>query len=104
MRSKLLFIGIAVLSICIASIGVAAPFCAVFSYGKQCYYYDLRSCQQAAGNSGACVTNDEETKPANGSGKFCVVTSYSTDCFYFDAQSCKSAARSSGGVCQVKMN
>lgn len=87
-----------------SGIAQAAPFCAVFSYGKQCYYYDLTSCQNAAGTSGACVTNDEETKPASGGGKFCVVTSYATQCFYYDAQSCRSAAASQNGVCKVKDN
>jgi hypothetical protein len=33
-----------------------APFCAVLGYGTQCYYYDLKSCQNAAAASGgACV-------------------------------------------------
>ncbi len=95
---------VAVVSICSASIAVAAPFCVVFSSGKQCYYYDLRSCQQAAGNTGACVTNSDETRAPSGGGQFCVVTGISTDCFYYDAQSCRAAARTSGGVCQVKTN
>lgn len=80
----------------------AAPFCAVFAHGKQCFYYDLASCQRAAGSSGACITNDDELKPASGAGTFCVVTSYATQCHYYDAQSCRRAASTQGGVCKVK--
>lgn len=87
-----------------SSVTYAAPFCAVFSYGKQCYYYDMSSCQAAAGTSGACVTNDEDTKPASGLGKFCVVTSYATECYYYDAESCRQAAARANGVCKVKTN
>ena len=55
---------------------LAAPFCAVFSFGKQCYYYDYNACLQAAGTSGACVINQEEAKAPSGSAPFCVVASY----------------------------
>lgn len=79
----------------------AAPFCAVFSYGKQCYYYDINSCRQAAGTQGACVVNEEESKQPTGNTPFCVVTSYATNCWYYNAESCRQAAESSGGVCVV---
>ncbi|HEU0189511.1 MAG TPA: hypothetical protein VFQ97_05885 [Gallionella sp.] len=79
----------------------AAPFCAVFSYGKQCYYYDINSCRQAAGTQGACVVNEEEAKQPTGNTPFCVVTSYATNCWYYNAESCRQAAESSGGVCVV---
>ncbi len=36
---------------------LAAPFCAVFSFGRQCYYFDVQSCRQAAGTSGICTAN-----------------------------------------------
>lgn len=79
----------------------AAPFCAVFSYGKHCYYYNYQSCLQAVGSQGACVINEEEARPPSGDAPFCVVTSFGTQCWYYDAQSCRRAAVSSGGVCAV---
>ena len=82
----------------------AAPFCAVFSYGTQCYYYDMDSCRSAAGNLGACITNQEEVKQPSGGAPFCVVTSYATQCWYYDAQSCRETAFSSGGTCVVNTN
>lgn len=82
----------------------AAPFCAVFSYGSQCFYYDMNSCRQAAGDSGACIINQDEVKPPSSGAPFCVVASYGSQCFYFDAASCRQAASSSGGVCAVNPN
>jgi len=83
---------------------LAAPFCAVFSFGKQCYYYNLADCQRAAGSQGACIVNDAETRPLAGGAKFCVVNSWGTQCHYFDADSCRRAAASSGGACVVNDN
>ncbi len=86
------------------SVASAAPFCAVFSYGKQCFYYDYNSCMQAAGGAGACVINQEEAHAPSGSAPFCVVASFGTQCFYWDADSCRQAAASSGGACAVNPN
>lgn len=81
---------------------LAAPFCAVFSYGTQCYYYSWDACVEAAGDQGACVINQEEAQqPAAAGAPFCVVTSYATQCWYYDAQSCRRAAASAHGVCVV---
>jgi hypothetical protein len=83
----------------------AAPFCAVFSFGEQCYYYTYEACVKAAGTQGACVINQKEAKPPSpGGAPFCVVTSYGTQCWYYDAQSCRQAAASSGGVCAINPN
>ena len=79
----------------------AAPFCAVFSFGRQCYYYDMNSCQQAAGTQGACVINQDEAKAPSGGAPFCVVQSFGTQCYYYDAQACRDAAASSGGACAI---
>jgi hypothetical protein len=87
-----------------ATITHAAPYCAVFSYGKQCYYYDWNSCEQAAGSQGACVINQEEAKAPSGGAPFCVVTSYGTQCHYYDAQSCRQAAASANAVCAINPN
>jgi hypothetical protein len=83
----------------------AAPFCVVTSYGKNCWYYDMPSCQEAAVSSrGACVINQNEVKIPSGGAPFCVVTSYGTNCWYYDAPSCQQAAASNGGTCVVKSN
>jgi len=87
-----------------ASIAFAAPYCTVFSYGKQCYYYDWNSCQRAAGSSGACVLNQEEVKTPSGSAPFCVVAPYGTQCFYYDAQSCRQAAAEANATCAINPN
>ena len=88
-----------------STISEAAPFCAVFSFGRQCYYYDMNTCRQAAGTQGACVVNQEEMQAPSASGApFCVVQSFGTQCFYYDAQSCRDAAASSGGACVINSN
>lgn len=91
---------------------IAAPFCAVFSYGTQCYYFDMPSCQRAAGTAGACIVNQQEVqqslgqeqpiRPLGSGPRFCVVQSFGTQCFYYDAQSCRDAAARSGGACVVR--
>ena len=83
---------------------IAAPYCAVFSFGTQCYYYDWSSCQRAAGDQGACVINQEEVEPPSGSAPFCVVASYGTQCFYYDAGSCRQAAAQANATCAVNPN
>ena len=85
---------------------MAAPFCAVFSYGRQCWYFSYEECLRAAGREGACVVNPEEARPPRrGEGApFCVVTSFGTQCWYYDAQSCREAARSTDGACVVNPN
>lgn len=80
----------------------AAPFCAVFAHGKQCWYYTMDACRQAAGSRGACVINQDEIRaPRSSEAPFCVVTSYGTQCHYYDAASCRRAAAGSGGACVV---
>jgi hypothetical protein len=84
----------------------AAPFCAVFAFGTQCFYYTMDSCRMAAGTSGACVINQNEVRPPMGASgaPFCVVQSFGTQCFYYDAASCRQAAAMSGGACVVNSN
>ena len=101
MRRKLKVAAIIAIASCTSSAAFSAPFCAVFSFGRQCYYYDLRTCQQAAGTSGACVINEDEAHPPSGGAPFCVVQSFGTQCYYYDASSCQQAAASSGGACVV---
>jgi hypothetical protein len=80
----------------------AAPFCAVFSFGKQCFYYSVEQCQKAAGSQGACIVNQDEARTPSGGAPFCVVTSAGTNCFYFNNKSCQDAAQRSNGACVVK--
>lgn len=82
----------------------AAPYCAVFSFGTQCFYFDWKSCQQAAGSQGACVINQAEAKAPSGGAPFCVAAWYGTQCVYFDAQSCRQAATSANAVCAINPN
>lgn len=93
-----------VVSVVLSESAIAAPFCAVFSYGKQCYYYSYNDCLRAAGRQGACVTNDEEVRAPSSGAPFCVVASFGTQCFYYDAESCRRAAASAGGACAVNPN
>lgn len=79
-----------------------APFCTVFAYGKQCWYYTEEACENAAGTMGACILNREAVRPPNGTAPFCVVTSTATNCWFYSADSCRDAAESSGGRCVVR--
>lgn len=97
-------LGILILSLSITPLAHAAPFCAVFSYGKQCFYYDYNSCLQAAGSQGACVVNQDEMRAPSSGAPFCVVASYGTQCYYYDAQSCRQAAASQNAACVVNPN
>jgi hypothetical protein len=87
-----------------ASACVAAPFCVVTSFGKQCYYYDEPSCERAAAVArGGCIVNQEEVRPPSGAGApFCVVASYGTQCFYYDVPSCQRAAQVARGSCVAR--
>jgi hypothetical protein len=84
---------------------VAAPFCVVASYGKQCWYYDEPSCQRAAAIArGGCIVNQDEfaARPPAFGAPFCVVASYGTQCFYYDVPSCQQAARIAAGACVAR--
>ena len=86
----------------VVSGSIAAPFCAVFSYGKNCYYYSMNDCRSAVGSNGMCTINQEEVQAPSGGAPFCVVNSWGTQCWYYDAQSCRREAASSGGACVAK--
>lgn len=86
---------------------IAAPFCTVTSYGKDCSYSDFNFCQRTAQNlGGACITNQLETRytPQSGNYPFCVVSSYGTDCSYNNVNLCKQMAQSLQGTCAVNPN
>lgn len=92
------------IALTIPNLCCAAPFCAVFSYGKQCFYYDYKDCLNAVGSEGACIVNQQEARTPSGGAPFCVVASFGTQCFYYDANSCRQAAASSNGACVVNSN
>jgi len=94
----------AVLLLLMSSSVVAAPFCAVSAFGKQCIYFSYDACMAAVGTSGACVINQEEARRPSGGAPFCVVTGFGTQCWYYDAESCRPAAAGSGGACAVNPN
>jgi len=78
----------------------AAPFCVVTASGTNCWYFDAKSCQDAANNArGMCVINEKEQKAPSGNAPFCVVTGMGTSCWYYDANTCRQAASNSGGTC-----
>lgn len=52
-------------SLLFPTFAVAAPFCAVTGYGTYCGYYDVQTCQHAAGPSGACVANPDQGDSAS---------------------------------------
>ena len=74
------------------SVAIAAPYCAVFAWGKQCDYYDLNECLRAAGSHGGCEINQKENKAPSGTAPFCLVTPQGTKCIYDDAPACRMAA------------
>jgi len=84
----------------------AAPYCAVYPSGRQCKYYTLQECRDAAGTAGVCVENEkerpEEKKKTSGNAPFCVVTRDETRCWYYDEQRCREAAASANAGCVSK--
>ncbi len=93
------------MSMLLAQYVFAAPFCAVTSFGKQCYYYTLDSCLSSVELlGGVCIINQKEVKKPVGTTPFCLVTSYATQCIYYDIDSCKEAADLTGGACAVNPN
>jgi hypothetical protein len=84
---------------------MAAPFCVVASFGKQCWYYDEPSCQRAAAAiRGGCIINQEEVAapPAASGAPFCVVSMTGTQCWYYDVPSCQQAAQIARGTCVAR--
>ena len=80
---------------------VSAPFCAVFSYDKHCWYYDIESCKEAAGALGICLVNQNEARAPLSGSSYCTVTSSGMNCRFYNAESCRAAAASIGAVCVV---
>ena len=99
-----LFFAIALLSAPAAQ--AVAPYCAVYPSGRQCKYYTLQECRDAAGRDGFCIANENERpqqeKKESGKAPFCVVTKDETRCWYYDEQRCREAAASANAACVPK--
>jgi hypothetical protein len=80
----------------------AAPFCAVTSTGRNCWYGSLLSCQRAVGTNGYCEMNQQEAGKEPGSAKFCAVAAGSTNCSYFSYDTCARVAAQTGGRCEAR--
>ena len=90
MLTKLMMVG--VLSVLATSGAMAASYCAVFAWGKQCDFGTIEDCLRAAGSQGGCEIESEEDKPAPGTAPFCLVTPYATKCIFDNAPACRFAA------------
>ncbi len=78
----------------------AAPFCAVFSYGRHCWYYTYQECFRAvSGTEGYCAVSSAAIRQPSNVAPFCVVNPYATQCWYYDMELCRGDAAASGGVC-----
>ena len=73
-------------------VAAAAPYCAVFAWGKSCDFVNLEECLRAAGNEGGCEANPKADEAPSGTAPFCLVTPYSKKCIYGDAPTCRMAA------------
>ena len=74
------------------SVAAAAPYCAIFAWGKSCDYAKLEDCLRAAGSQGGCEANPNDDAAPSGTAPFCLVTPYSKKCIYADAATCRMAA------------
>ena len=101
-----LFLTIAMLagfSIFIPRLAVAAPFC-IEAQGVplQCWYYEVKECQKAAGKQHArCSANIREIKVSGIGGSFCIVDSGNRPvCAFQNRESCEAVtATRSGSIC-----
>ena len=91
MRTKIIIISSLLLALT-TNVASAAPYCAVFAWGKSCDYDDLNECLRAAGSDGGCEINKEEDKAPSGTAPFCLVDPQGTKCIYDDEPACRMAA------------
>jgi hypothetical protein len=91
MLTKIMMVS-SLLSILTISVAMAASYCAVFAWGKQCDYVTYEECLRAAGSHGGCEINSKEEKAAPGTAPFCLVTPYGSKCIFDDAPACRMAA------------
>ncbi len=83
----------------------AAPFCALYGWGRQCLYPDLDSCLNSVDEAVECVVNEDEIKLPFGDAKYCVVSPYAaTQCLYDNEDDCRMAAKANGALCMMKID
>jgi hypothetical protein len=73
-------------------VAAAAPYCAVFAWGKSCDFKNLEECLRAAGSHGGCEANPQTDEASAGAAPFCLVTPNNKKCIYDDAPTCRMAA------------
>lgn len=79
-------------------------FCVMDFAGKRCWYSDIVSCQQAAGDTGTCSINEGAMIPPSGGSPFCIVESWKTSCIYQDQTDCQKQASARRAVCIANPN
>ncbi|MBF0308849.1 MAG: DUF3551 domain-containing protein [Magnetococcales bacterium] len=82
----------------------AGPFCVTDFAGKRCWFQNLESCLQAAGNHGTCEVNREAMRAPQGDNPFCMVESWQTDCTYATLESCRLKAQPRRAACIANPN
>ena len=88
-----------------ATATAAPPFCAVTSFGTNCWYHVMDQCRQAVASNGAtCPVAQQQMHQGTNGAPFCVAISRHAplDCRYYTADACQRAARSIAGICFVK--
>jgi hypothetical protein len=91
MRMKILFLAVGLWSLT-TGVAVAAPYCAIFPWGKTCDFETYEDCRRAAGSDGGCEFNREPEKAPPATKPFCLVTQSGSQCIYDDAPACRMAA------------
>jgi hypothetical protein len=90
MRTKIiscfLFLGLT------TGVAAAAPYCAVFAWGKSCDFKNLEECLRAAGSHGGGEANPQAEEAPAGTAPFCLVTPNNKKCIYDGAPTCRMAA------------
>ena len=67
---RTIMLGSFLVSALTASGALAVPFCAVFTWGKQCRFSTEDECLRAAGSHGRCEIDTEKPPPAPGAAPF----------------------------------
>lgn len=84
---------------------LAAPFCAVYSWGSQCVFSDLDACLVSLQEDGECIINEAEVRRPLGDARYCVVTPLALpQCQYEEEDACRVAARNQAGTCMMRID
>lgn len=91
MRTKFIFLTVGLWSLT-SSVALAAPYCAMFPWGKVCDFATYEDCRRAAGSEGGCEFNREPEKESPGNAPYCLVTQSGSQCIFDSAPACRMAA------------